>query len=85
MGIYLNINIKLDSVILAYLDSSNKKNNIELISDDKLSWRVPNEERLDIGYYAFIVNNQFWICDSNCSQLVEKYGVYFSDYRCLSR
>ena len=80
MSILLNCKLELDSVILAYLDRHNNKKNVNLTSDDKIHWKVPNEDKLDIQYYAFIVNNQFWICDPNNSRLVEKYGTLFSDY-----
>ncbi|WP_342598108.1 hypothetical protein MHB48_10850 [Psychrobacillus sp. FSL H8-0483] len=71
------------SVKLAYIDNSGDKNTIDLISEDSIHWEIKDEEKFDISCYAFIVNEQFWVCDTNNSEVVKKNNGFFSIYSSL--
>ncbi|MFJ7408682.1 MULTISPECIES: hypothetical protein [unclassified Lysinibacillus] len=82
MNIKYNSQIKLESVLLVYLDKKMQKNKLNLISKNGLQWEVPIEEKKrianNINYYAFIVNEKFCVCDPNCHSIDEVNNMYFS-------
>jgi len=82
MEIIYNSQIKLESVLLVYLDKQMQKNKLNLISKNGLQWEVPIEEQKrianNINYYAFIVNEKFCVCDPNCHRVYEVNNMYFS-------
>lgn len=82
MNIKYNSQIKLDSVLLVYLDKKMQKNKLSLISENGLQWVVPIGEQkrivTNINYYAFIVNEKFCVCDPNCPSVYEVNNMYFS-------
>ncbi len=83
MSITFNSFIKLDSVKLAYVNNSEEKNVIDLVSKDSIHWEIKDEEKFDICFYAFIVNEQFWVCDTNNSEVAKINNGYFSIYSSL--
>ncbi|SEM12190.1 hypothetical protein SAMN04487786_1069 [Paenisporosarcina quisquiliarum] len=83
MSIYFNCFIKLDSVKLAYIDKLGDKKTADLISEDRIHWEVKEEDKLGISYYSFIVNEQFWVCDTNNSEVIKINNGFFSKYYSL--
>ncbi len=83
MSISFNCLIELDSVKLAFIDNNGNKKTVDLISEDSIEWEVNDEDKLDICYYAFIINQQFWICDTNNSNVMKINNGYFSIYSSL--
>ncbi|WP_107840089.1 hypothetical protein [Metasolibacillus meyeri] len=73
--------IKLDSVMLVYLDKEDIIK-LNLVSDNGLKWTIPIEEYnqviTNLKYYAFIINNKFWIKDPNCNKIYNFLNTYFS-------
>lgn len=82
MEIKYNSQIKLESVLLVYLDKKMQKNKLNLISKNGLQWEIPIGEQKRIAnniyYYAFIVNEKFCVCDPNCHSVYEVNNMYFS-------
>lgn len=82
MDIKYNSLIKLDSVLLVYLDQKNNKQKLDLISENGLKWMIPLsmhqkiEKNLDL--YAFIINKSFCICDPNCNSIYKVNNMLFS-------
>lgn len=67
--------------MLVYLDKEDIIK-LNLVSDNGLKWTIPIEEYnqviTNLKYYAFIINNKFWIKDPNCNKIYNFLNTYFS-------
>lgn len=70
----------LDSVKLAYIDTYGDKITKELASENGFYWELKESDKLNISHYAFIVNDQFWVCDTYNNTIVSIYDGFFSDF-----
>jgi len=56
---------KVNSVVLHLIDNSGNLHIQNMESDDQIIWRVYEDLPDTIKYFAYLLNNEFWICSQN--------------------